>query len=907
MRKAIINATGVQYVRDHLTTLPRPDQQAIAALKRWSSERGQPLDPDQVEVITLHYQPDGARGYRAAITQRMTLTEAILANWQGESASNLAGALFGEPWAGTFPQGRVTFVDHLPAPGQWQAGAGYQVFNGLFRRQRPQRIDASTQVQIPAEAFEAFIWNLDLHSAYLATLDRYWQSAFESHRLTAKLAFVSACNKQVQEGSLSDAGRKLVWQAAGLMAPAPGHQACLLNVYGYLANDAVCISAADAPLTVLYLPGNSSPLLEFPNLDALRDWFGEQCQDADKRRALKRYFAQADRPDGLDFSGLDTALTGLGVYPAIHHRSPNRAGFTTDGPWAPRDYVHYRPEHYSPPITGELFHALTVHQKARSYSEADFIVTSQAQVNKGKWLGYLNNTLTILAPLAIVVPELVPLLAAGGVAQLGLGLDRAVHGKGVEQQAQGVEQALYGVFNAVPVLAEGLANGALFRVKSENFVPPSRINEQLGYPLSPMHAPQLPALDVAEYFHIPDDIPPLPGADETTANAVTRTPRYDGSADRLQAEIGGYNWEVLYDLQADAFIMEEDANEVAPRHYIARPGARALRPVPPGRVVTDEMRCATLRALGVDLPLPLTLAENSLAAAAPIPKTISSLWVGDKVIDAQLIANLARNADLLQTSQYSYRVFVSDASPAAFEENLRLLGEKAPGLQALHLEQQPFFQAFMKSKYYRQYQAALEGNGGVASNFASAADDLRFFMLDHDGGLYLDMDDSLRQAGENGDGEFIDQVPLLASPDGLVLAPPVCNEKLGMNFEFNTSMIGSHPDNPTLKAILEEMYSRYQATPTFYDSKPSLASDPAAFYHYASELSRLTGPRLMTDVLDRSLPALYRLRQLHNLCRVPTINAWLGFESAAFEQAVRDNLPLSRVAKMGGANSWADT
>lgn len=140
-------------------------------------------------------------------------------------------------------------------------------------------------------------------------------------------------------------------------------------------------------------------------------------------------------------------------------------------------------------------------------------------------------------------------------------------------------------------------------------------------------------------------------------------------------------------------------------------------------------------------------------------------------------------------------------------------------------------------------------------------------------------------------GEAIDQVELRATPDGLLLAPPMSNEKMGMNCLYNTSLIGSHPGNPTLEAISEEMHARFQTNPDFYDSKPSLADDPANFYRYANRLSRLTGPALLSDVVDRHLPALRTLRQVVNLYAMPRINAYQFIDLQRCKDAIRTLLP----------------
>ncbi|MCP5853756.1 hypothetical protein NL323_27870, partial [Klebsiella pneumoniae] len=140
---------------------------------------------------------------------------------------------------------------------------------------------------------------------------------------------------------------------------------------------------------------------------------------------------------------------------------------------------------------------------------------------------------------------------------------------------------------------------------------------------------------------------------------------------------------------------------------------------------------------------------------------------------------------------------------------------------------------------------------------------------------YMDIDDTLLAPGEypsvidgvprGQPGERLDDVTLATTESGLLLYPPVSNEKMGMNTLYNSSLIGSHAGNPTLRAILEEMHARYLEEPGFYDSKPTLQTDPHGFYQYAQTLCRLTGPRLLTDMVDRHLPELGVMRQIINL------------------------------------------
>jgi hypothetical protein len=919
MSSTSINAAGVQYVRDHLAHIPRPDRAAEHAIEQWLSAQGVNLLPDQIDAVTLHLRPDSAAGYQAAVVQRVSLTQALLMNWQGESNNDIFGALFKAPWAGNLPgDGPITLVDQLAPRPLGHTGAWYEVFNGLFRHTEPARYDHSTLLDIRAEALQRHIEALDFHARYTASLDAFWHAHLATHRLCCKLNFIAACNKQVSENSLSDAARKLAWRAAGLTPRGSGLRLSTLSIYGYAATDLLYIHDIDSALTVLYVPGNSAPLLEFASEDLLKDWVGQQCRSPAKRQALKQHFRLADGPQGVDFSGLDTALEGLGAYPLNHRLPPEHGFFNDDGTWPPRTYVNYRPRKYNPRITGDLFQALAERQRQRTYDDADFIITRNSEVTRSRWASYLNSTLNLLAPVTFVVPGLAPLLALGGIVQLGLGLDQAINGKTLEDKEQGIGNIAYGLFNAAPLAVHAAASGdKLFSFKSGEFVSLSRINEQWGYPLSPVDPPRLPELEGAPFFE-PAEAPAAPVGHPQPSYPVRRALDWTARTESIRGweEVDEYSVEVdlVYDIETDLFIKKTDLNSVIPIYYHSRAGERFIqRADPEVRPVTHQMRRETLRSLDVDLSLPVEI-PLSPGNLRPIPKTISSLWVGDKTLSPALLNNLAKNSERLQQSEYRYRLFLSNANSQAYAQNLQRLRAKAPGLIVETLEEQPFFQTFKESEIFEQYLAALDGNGGVATNYSSASDVLRYPMLYEQGGLYMDVDDELLAAGSSrrtylGAGtavvEPIDAVELATTEEGLLLQPPICNRLLDMRHQFNTSMIGSHPRNPTLRAISREMHLRYQADPHFYRARPSRLDDPSAFHAYARRLSRLTGPALLTDMVDRLLPDLYRMRQIEKMIKLPMINGHNFLDLEQWQVAERRLMPLRRIAAVGSTQSWA--
>ncbi|UVL77142.1 mannosyltransferase [Pseudomonas putida] len=893
-------------VRQALQDFPRPDQLAEQTLRKWLEPQGIAQSPLEIDVLTFHYQlePQGEGRTRfqenAVISQQMNLVEALLGNWQGEPAAGYSGFHYGN-WAGLPPRGPLTLVERLEPPSELSNASPYLVFNGLYRRTQPPRYAPDTRLPIRAESFQAYLWSLSFLNNFKQSLDAYWDHHLTDYQKALRIAFIAACNQQMLEGSLSDTQRQLAWRAAGLL-PRGDLRLSMLNVYGYSATDILQIRPGSGPEVLLYIPGNASPFHGFADESALQHWFAAQCQEAHKREALLAHFARADWPDGLDFSGLRTALSGLGLYPRPHRFSARHPGFATSGFWNPTQIIGYRPETYSPPITTDLFEYLALLRQDRTYADADAQITSNHDINKARWSSYLQLASAILAPLVIVLPELTPLLIGDGLAQFSLGLDQAINGKSLGTKADGAANQAFGLFNALPTAANAIGRpAAVFRYTRPGFFSPARLSELLGAPIGA--APEAPALDSVEMAFREQAV-----VSNTTGALVTRVDenlRHRFMA-WLQARDGLVSEWVEYEFSSDSFIRSRDNQWVAPpRWRVANEGDTALSLSTERRVATDQQRMATLHALGIDLDLPVDYSLYTQQQTMPLAKLISSVWVGDQPLQGQFLETLVHNAQVARASGYRLQIFLSRQHPASYELNLRTLGARAEGAQVLTLEHQGFFQEFSRSVYYPQYLDALHGKNGVGRNFASACDILRYRLLRYYGGLYLDADDRLLSASAAEARPPLANCTLQVTPDGLLLAPPVSNDQLGMYIKFNSSMIASHPNNPTLDAISDEILRRYHLAPDFYHSRPDPKLQPLPFQAYARRLNLISGPGALNDVIDARLPLLRQLREICHLLVSPVYDLHATLNLRQFSEVLREQVPLDRIAHMGQQHSWA--
>lgn len=255
----------------------------------------------------------------------------------------------------------------------------------------------------------------------------------------------------------------------------------------------------------------------------------------------------------------------------------------------------------------------------------------------------------------------------------------------------------------------------------------------------------------------------------------------------------------------------------------------------------DEQRISCLKSLGfkVDVGTLKGKTPNKIS----IPKKIHSLWIGPKEISPQNIMKIIQNARHAKSKGFEYRLFLSKVSESSLNKNIENL--KEVGEDIAILEDSSEYKKFMKRKNYDQFLDALGNNEAQNTNFASAADILRYHMLYERGGIYIDVDDRLNDNFAKED--------LTASSSDLLLSMPVINSSLDMYIKYNNNFIGSHEGNLIFENILNEIFLRYQRNKDFYKNRPAV-NDREKMTTYVKKIAELTGPGVFNDIIFQYLP-----------------------------------------------------
>ena len=450
--------------------------------QRWGSN----IDPRSTRLVTLHYDYAGheaapGQPKQGRVAHVMSLTDALLDNYQvvgdnrpGENAFGL----YTPPRTGPA-------IEISNATGNLPAGLGHSTYEGIYRQPQSARYAAENQVtEITPAEFKQWAWQLRFKEKYRDYLRGVWPAdttvteTDANRRALLKTTFVKTAFIQRAENTLTAGGLKLALQAAGIdprqqwedvtrqqlqqgiipanIAVAP------LTVDGHAAVDIWSFRDRDSNRTLLYIPGNSSPLHEFDNPSALQSWIAAQAKDLVKREALLTHFTPADTEDhGHLFwktTGVRSVLDGIAAYPQMrgidrqqyagaiypHHRPG------PDEVWDPARYVQL-PE--ASPAT-EPFAQMALGVKKSMLAMVDTI-RDNADVRWDNLDWYIRSTLRLVeSPAALPLTLEFPMaFAFAGLIDAGYATSQALNGKTPEERKAGANRAAFGLFNALPVIA----------------------------------------------------------------------------------------------------------------------------------------------------------------------------------------------------------------------------------------------------------------------------------------------------------------------------------------------------------------------------------------------------------------------------------------------------------------------
>ncbi|MGE1090381.1 membrane-targeted effector domain-containing toxin [Pseudomonas zeae] len=333
-----------------------------------------------------------------------------------------------------------------------------------------------------SDVLKAF-WDVDFSARYIGQLTTFWQTSSDNFRALAKCNFLSLAVQALQQGDLDGTDfQRVVDSVIGpvtwpvtlpmLQALHPvGAEVRALDLDGHVASNALRL-VEDSGRQTLYLPGEAQTFLLMENEADLHWWILEQMNSEDKRTAFLKHFPLADR------NHLTEILTDL----------MNRLVST----WGHSDHQMINRSNVA--ISGDAFTWLSESTRTAMVAEAHLVLTSNSQLRKKLWIGYLSAGLKVFGPMAAVGwPLALPLIGAS-IANMGLNIDQAINGTTPTERKAGVTGAVLNAIDIVFNIPFLISTGAQLEVGPQ--VEFAEAQEMLGLvELTAPDAPFLPPVD----------------------------------------------------------------------------------------------------------------------------------------------------------------------------------------------------------------------------------------------------------------------------------------------------------------------------------------------------------------------------------------------------------------------------
>jgi hypothetical protein len=288
-----------------------------------------------------------------------------------------------------------------------------------------------------SDVLKAF-WDVDFSARYTGQLTTFWQTSSDDFRALAKCNFLSLAVQALQQGDLDGTDfQRIVGSVIGpvtwpvtlpmLQALHPvGAQVRTLDLDGHVASNALRLVESSGRQT-LYLPGEARAFRLMDNEADLHWWMLEQMNSEDKRTAFLQHFPLADR-NHMSENLTDLMNRLVNSWGHSDHRMINRSNVA---------------------IGGDAFTWLSESTRTGMVAEAHLVLTSNSDLRKKLWIGYLSAGLKVFGPMAAVGwPVALPLIGAS-IANMGLNVDQAINGTTPTERKDGVTGA---VLNAIDIV-----------------------------------------------------------------------------------------------------------------------------------------------------------------------------------------------------------------------------------------------------------------------------------------------------------------------------------------------------------------------------------------------------------------------------------------------------------------------
>lgn len=309
----------------------------------------------------------------------------------------------------------------------------------------------------PQRLLERF-WALDFARLFRQRVDSFWNSHALTFCEVAKARFLAAAGLALRRGHLSMDDLQVLARTitpidelasevpARLVARTRQLSVCSFDIGGYESSRIIRVVDANG-WQIVYAPGLPRAFQLCRSERDMLEWVRSQLAPAESRRLFEAQFVTAAQADQERAQGLAQVMEQIIAlrFDTEHNRfDPQAARLLNQN---------------SRVIAGDVFEHLRELSRQETSAVADAL-TSNADLRKQMWIGYLGSFIRMSGPFAAFAWPLTLLVTGAGIASVALHTDQALHGHSARARHAGlvgaVLNSIFVLFN-LPLLVDAAA------------------------------------------------------------------------------------------------------------------------------------------------------------------------------------------------------------------------------------------------------------------------------------------------------------------------------------------------------------------------------------------------------------------------------------------------------------------
>ncbi|WLH34620.1 membrane-targeted effector domain-containing toxin [Pseudomonas sp. FP2196] len=287
------------------------------------------------------------------------------------------------------------------------------------------------------EVLNAF-WDIDFSTRYTDKLTAFWSAYADDFRTLAKSNFLSRAVQALDLKQLT--GSDFQWIVGAVIGPitwpvtlamlqsshAVSSEVRAFDIDGHVATNLLRF-VDPMGQQIVYLPGDTTAFVVKQTSADEHWWVLEQMNNDTRRQGFLSHFPLAERQQ------MTENITEL----------MNRLVST----WGHAD--HHLINRHNLALSDDAFSVLRDATRSAMFAEASLSLTSNGDLRKKLWIGYLSAGLKVFGPMAAAGwPIALPVIGAS-IASMGLNIDQAVNGKTTSERKAGVLGAVLSGIDAL--------------------------------------------------------------------------------------------------------------------------------------------------------------------------------------------------------------------------------------------------------------------------------------------------------------------------------------------------------------------------------------------------------------------------------------------------------------------------